>query len=708
VPNSSDVVCIDQPGQYTVTVTKGVAGLVYIGNGSASVEVILAGQRSGQGLAASMIVVRRLGALRPLASAQLNTGTLDVEGTLRIEGGVLDLAKLVVGDSAFLFANRDVHIVGLYRLTAAGDIYLNDTLTIELANGGDASFDSTGQVSGVNGLLIITPVSGARATVIWNGSMLYESPATQRGLLVARGTDVDVAYGRYGTLRVDPGSDSVEVKGEVGAQATLIVEKSQGAGETDVGMRRVRNLGRMQLTTAAAPMRVRGSIVNEGDLVLGHGDIELQVDSLHNANELTIADSATLTNGILRNRGIIEFNGSSAKLVIAGPASFLADSGGTVAGTIIAGPGGIIGGDGSVRRVISVGGTISPGEPRYPKELGLLALDTLVLDSASRTILELKGSYGFSDEYDRIDVARHLALGGTLEARKLIYYWGASCGDIVRPITWHTSAVRVGAFHSAPTLAIDAHRAYRVHMAPNAVELLGHDPTVRLSFADSTVRTDERKSSTDSTLACLSGPAPLADVIATGVSPFGQSLILDTLRFTPADWAYAKSISIQAVDDSLVEWSGHHDSIRFDLTSTDPAYSGGPTQTLLNLISDNELGPDLEIAHVGGPVVVSLGQQFEGAFEVTNYGSGNSSGSTLSFSPLQGLEYVSNGSGASCTAWLYFLYCRIDPVPDGGSLRFTILFRATTVGVHANVGWLVTAERDPTSLNHMTYTVTVN
>ena len=707
VPTNADVVCIDRPGQYFVTVLQGVASTVYVGDGSSGVELIVGRQRGTFSLDASAVVVRRQASLRTLTGAKFRTGTLDGEGTLRIDGGALEIDELVLRDGSLLFANVDVSVSGLERLTSGGDIYLNDSLTLELLHGAEASFDSTGLVSGVNGLLTIATLPGARAEVIWNGGQLYTSPATDRALVVARGVDVNLAATRYGSLTIDPDGDSIEVRGVVGSQATITIEKTRLSGATDVNLRSVRNRGRMQLTsTSGDPMNVAGSLVNEGDLALGGGEIQLHTDSLHNANELTVADSTRLTRGILRNRGTVHVTGPASDFVIAGAASFLADSGGVVTGTVVAEAGGIVGGSGALSRVIANGGLISPGDPR--QQLGSLTIDTLILDPASRTILDLYGVYGIAGDHDRIHVTEHLGLSGTLETRLLVYYRGGNCGDILQAITSDPSAVQVGSFQSAPGLSIDSVSAYLVHLAPHAVELIGYDPTSRLSFADTELRTSERTESSDSTLACLSGPGPSADVTATGVSPLGQSTILDSLQFTPTDWMYPKPIAVRAVNDTLVELKSHVDSIRFDLTSTDAAYSGSASHRLMNIISDDDLGPDLEVAHVGGPVVVSLNQQFEGAFEVTNLGPGNSSGATFAFAWLQGLDYVSHGAGVSCISYQSIVVCTVDPIPEGGTVRFTMLFRATTVGVHANAADLSGFELDPNPFDGLVYTVTVN
>jgi hypothetical protein len=116
-------------------------------------------------------------------------------------------------------------------------------------------------------------------------------------------------------------------------------------------------------------------------------------------------------------------------------------------------------------------------------------------------------------------------------------------------------------------------------------------PGITLSQTDGTTTVTEG-SETD-TYSLILNAAPTADVVVTLANGNGQTTTdVTSLTFTPTDWNVPQTVTVTAVDDTLVEGS-HNGTITHTVTSADPQYNGlaaAPTP-LTVVITDNDAPP---------------------------------------------------------------------------------------------------------------------
>ncbi len=91
---------------------------------------------------------------------------------------------------------------------------------------------------------------------------------------------------------------------------------------------------------------------------------------------------------------------------------------------------------------------------------------------------------------------------------------------------------------------------------------------------------------------------PSSDVIVTITSDAQVSTDLATVTFTAADWA-PKTITITAVNDSVIEAVTHNGLITHSIASADPLYQNLSAATLTVPIWDNDVA-SIDVTHIGG------------------------------------------------------------------------------------------------------------
>lgn len=717
IPTSSDVVCILTPGSYMVTVKRGEASRVYL-SASLTVEPNLA--IPGQPLAGRVLpfapsleagaLIMDLGWMDFQPGSRVVLDRLEVDGTLLL-GGTHDIDVVAVNRNGIV-ALRDAVLRGVRSFLLEGGLITSSGRQGEVhlsdETGTTVRFEDGAAVWGAGGRVHFIASPGTLPSVIWNDAWLHTGTVTDSVLVFVQGASLSLTGGEsnLGDIEIDPAGDSIDLSGTIGSQVTVHVNRADSGGTAPVTLRDLQNDGHLALgASSGGVVHLTGSLINEGLTSVGVGRAELSLDSLLNAGTLVTVDSMRLTRGRLRNMGLIQVTKAASDLVIAGPASFIAQPTGSIEGTISLENGGTLGGTGTLDRVVSIGGTLAPGASAGLP--GALVLSELTLDPSSTVIVDAGGTT--AGAYDRIHATDRLALGGTLETRTIVPFFAGVCGQVLYPITIDRSRTLENAFTSFSGTDIDATHRWRVHNSQWALELIGHDPTTLVSQAPSAVASREGGPGTKVDL-CLAGTRdPTADVVVSAVSRLGQTTILpNSVTFPASDWVYPRRITVSAIDDAIAE-PVRFDSIQFSLTSADAGYTGVARQQLAHSIVDDDPGPDLAVANTGGPLVVNVNQQFEGSFSVTNNGPGTSSGATFTVTPMTGLTYVSNGTGASCSPTTGVLTCTIGALAQGGVVQFTILFRATVAGVHANDVSITGNEQDPLPANDsVLYTVTVN
>ena len=717
IPTSSDIVCILGPGSHMVTVKRGEASRVYL---DASLTVEPSVVVPGPPLAGRVLPIApsfEAGALiMDLGWMDFRPGTrvvldrLEVKGTLLL-GGSHDIQDVVVKPNG-LIALRDATIRGVRTFLLEGGLLTvsGEELSVHLSDqpGTTVRLEDGASVSGAGGRATFIASPGTMPSVIWNDAWLHTGSITDSTLVFVQGASLSLTGGEsnLGDIEIDPAGDSIDISGTIGSQVTVHVNRADSGSTAPVNLRDLQNDGHLALgASSGGAVHLTGALINEGLTSVGVGRAELSLDSLLNTGTLVVVDSMRLTRGHLRNAGLVQVTKAASDLVIAGPASFIAQPAGSVDGTISLENGGALGGTGTLDRVVSLGGTVAPGASTG--RAGALVLSELTLDKSSTVIVDVGGTT--VGGYDRVHATDRLMLGGTLETRTIAPFVAGVCGQVLYPITIDRARILENGFITLAGIDIDASHRWRVHNAQWAVELIGHDPTTLVSQSPSSIAGSEGGPSSKVDLCLAGAPDPTADVVVNATSRLGQSAIVpSSVTFPASDWMHPRRIDVSAIDDAVAE-PVRHDSIQFSLTSTDAGYTGVAQQELAHTIVDDDPGPDLTVANTGGPLVVNVNQQFEGSFSITNNGPGTSSGATFTITPMTGITYVSNGAGASCSPSAGVLACTIGALAQGGVVQFTILFRATTAGVHANDVGITGNEQDPLPANDsVVYTVTVN
>jgi hypothetical protein len=712
VPYSWEVVCIVEPGSYTVTMTWGLANTLYVGDGLSSIRVGIVGPgtpASYPDFDASALVVRHNAYVAMSSGARVRLSSLEVDGTFVIEGDN-EIDGIEVGDGALFMTAGPTTLLALNDFEVAGTVLVaaGRDLVLKLGTGviDQARFDDGATVTG-DGAIYINAVPGSLPTVEWAGATL----GTRVGnptlpIVTARGTRLRLRNSdeAYGVIDIDPSGDSIEISGIIGPNAHVRVRRAQWASVEPVNLDGVINEGRLEfLSSLSSATEVTGGMVNRGTITVSTGRLDLDLDSLKNEGTILVTDSTRLLRGRLTNAGSVRLSGGAADLVIAG-GDFFAESTGSFTGRLAIEAGGRLGGTGTLDRVEALGGVVNPGIPSAP--LGDLTFNVLTLNAASRMVVELAGTT--PSTIDRLHVLNSLTLAGTLDVRSVAPFVGGVCGEIVRPITNARTATRTGTFSQYAGTKIGPHNRWRVNANATAVELIGYDPSVVLSLSPTAIAGSEGGQGGTIDL-CLGGNGPVADVTVNATSRFGQSTTTpNPTSFTTANWMLPQQLKVTAIDDAVAEPT-HVDSIRFRLTSTDQAYTGIAATQLQHTITDNDLGADLAVSLVSSPAAVTVNQQFEARYRVTNNGPASSSGSTFTISPMSGITYVGSTAQVTCTTSAGVVTCAVGALAAGASVEFVLVYRGSTSGSHANTVRITGAEYDPVVGNDsFVWNLTVN
>lgn len=713
-PTSWDVACITVPGSYTVTIRNGEAWALYIGDSAATATPMIRIEPDTQiawpprQLESGEVIVQS-GTVVMLPGASVDVGWLElhqpayfqINGHNVIEHVMVDGGTFVSGGPTIIDSLESADLEGTVVIGKSYSLTMNfvDTWSARLwFDGGTITGDDRLFVNAASGGLDVRWSNGTLGT-------LLSDPDQPIVLLRGSSLYLSALADLYGMIDVDPAGQPITLDGGIPATAHVRVRRAQWAPVAPITMDGLKNRGRLEFTTSLSEaLRIRGSLINTGTITVGPGRVDFEMDSLHNTGTITLSDSMRLTQGYLRNAGDIHVSGPKGDIVVAGIGDYLAQGSGAVHGTLFVEAGGKASGIGTINRVVSRGGTIDPGG--IGARIGHLTINTLLLDSASQVIVEIADTTAGS--YDRLHVTTNLKLDGALFISSMWPFQGGTCGQVVRPITHGRTGIRSGAFADTLGTFAGPGRRWRVHTTPTSIDLIGHDPYA-VSVSPAQIATAEGGQAVPVSV-CLPGTSPPSSSVMVDItSRFGQSSISPAqVQFSTANWLYPQAVSVSALDDAVAEPTVT-DSIQLRLTSADKKYTGVPKTQIANTITDNDDGADLTVAHAGGPLAVNLNQQFEGLFRVTNNGPAASTGSTVVITPMAGLTYVSNSPLVSCTPGTGVVTCTVGPVAAGASTDFTILFRASSSGVHTNTATVTGNEGDHVPANNAgNWTVTVN
>lgn len=104
----------------------------------------------------------------------------------------------------------------------------------------------------------------------------------------------------------------------------------------------------------------------------------------------------------------------------------------------------------------------------------------------------------------------------------------------------------------------------------------------------------------------LSGQ-PTSNVVFSLVAPSSQlNLSASTLTFTPGNWSAAQTVTVTAVDDSVID-GPHSAGIVITAVSADTRYTNSPVADVGVAITDNDTGPAIVLAATGGNTTVTEG-----------------------------------------------------------------------------------------------------
>jgi uncharacterized protein (DUF1800 family) len=129
---------------------------------------------------------------------------------------------------------------------------------------------------------------------------------------------------------------------------------------------------------------------------------------------------------------------------------------------------------------------------------------------------------------------------------------------------------------------------------------------VTLTESSGSTAVSEAGPTSDSFTIVLSGQ-PTSNVVFTLAAPAAQlSLSAPTLTFTPGNWSTAQTVTVTAVDDSVIDGT-HSATIVITTASADTRYNNSPVADVVVTITDNDTGPAIVLAATGGNTTVTEG-----------------------------------------------------------------------------------------------------
>ncbi|MEZ4424284.1 MAG: DUF11 domain-containing protein [Gemmatimonadota bacterium] len=771
-PSLTDNVCIDAPGTYTVTADYDVlTTLVQVGGAGATATLRLEHSllvdegivvEAGSRLQIDGAQTVHLGSSPPASGVVLpDADWFENRGVVEIENGcgctpptqwhfrsILNLGWMsVAGPARFVVLGelgdtegRDFENRGILLTSGADTIKVTAHTNGAYSAPRGGAFRQTGGTIGGS-----APIRVDRfGDFVWDGGTLPVNTANPALPLLALG---DVQHLWFN----DPALDGhVQVEGgtwidtDIGPGVRLRVDADLTHGNFlwfQMPNAEVRNSGTIELVTvpasgrwgdfmimwsASGPPAAPGRFTNDGTITsVGGGDLVLTAvfgEETHvtNTGTISVADQGQVrvdasgpagTPSTLIHTGLItaepgsEFEIHEGTMTISGS--------GRMTGQLVLDHA-TLRGRGTLDRVLSTGGTLSPGTPG-PTVLGIsprygtLTMSSLVLDAQSEVTAEVGGTT--PDRYDRIVVSENVHYDGTLRAVTVAPFQGGVCGQVIPILTDNTHTTKTplarGAFGTLQGFALDATRAWRLHNPDGVLALAGYQPGPDRLYATRSSVVLAEGGSPRTYSACLGDAAPTSDVTVTPTAQQGELLVSPPFTVTPTDWALPRSLTVRAIDDAAVQGL-HTDQVQHRMTSPDPRYNDPNAAPIDATIQDNDGEADLSLLQVSQEDNQFVGDVMNTVFRVTNAGPTESSGSTVVSTPLTGLGFVS-ATGATCTATGGVVTCAVGPVPSGGQVDVTVTFEGLTVGLHTST-WTVQGQQpDPDATNDaVDYTQRVN
>lgn len=712
-PTWSDRVCFTANGVYTVTLSRSdtVATLMIDDNAGVTFDA-----GSTLGIVTDSLLVKRLGRLSIVGCADLSSRFSEVIGTFEA------MPSTSCGNSIYVGVLAGSGLLTLHDAALSSIAFMNGgelrlTGTSEIGFGSGVGVVSAGTLTG-SGTLRLTGMD----TLIWNGDPLPGRDA------VTHRARVRVDAGWFFLPTGGSGvSGAIDVVGGATAQSARFVTGDVPAG-VDLGLT---TSGYYVLEHQAPSVTTRYTVMGQLTLAPSDGPLTVEVDTLVVANRLTTALQASVldtyrvenrgradlaaplhlaatwlqslpTFSTHENRGTIATTGSG-QLEIGTLATFALNPTARFTGRLVLDDGELTG-DGTLDVVESRGGTIAPGTGWGG--IGTITMRSLHLSQSSEVELEIGGPANGAS--DRVRVTGTAQLGGTLDVRNVNGFAGGRCGDVVPVITGTSAGFASGHFTQFQGTQLAADREWRLAPASTAQSLVGFDPRADFSVAPDSLPLAEGGAA-GAVSACLGRLVPTADVNVT-ITPRARGVTTtpSLLTFTPSNWALPQPLIVQAIDDPHAE-GPHVDSVRFVLASADPRYTGVARQELAVPLTDNDPAVDLALSLVTIDSIASINEQLDARFRITNAGPGASRGSTFTVRPMAGLTFVSSSAGVTCTATATTLTCTVSALAAGASTEFTLLFRATTAGVHSNTGRVTGRDFDPNAIdNDLVWRVTIS
>ncbi|MBK8249384.1 MAG: hypothetical protein IPK85_18600 [Gemmatimonadetes bacterium] len=693
VPYYNSWACITTPGSYTVTVDSwGVADL-YLGDGTSDIRLeVVANALPTRGLDVDRLFVYANARLVQTSGAPIEGEELHLYGAYDARGDNI-WGDLEVYAGGILNVREPSRITSSDVVRFNGYTFLSTAADLSLSGGGYVYI--TGSISGDARMF----VDDAAEVLLANAHFGTLLSAPTDPILRVRGSDVDVFFNATGAVEVDPAGETVELIGEMDSAMRVLVRKSQWGTSTlrlGDGNRPLANEGTLELQDGTGTsLSVVGSVVSTGTITLGPGRLAIAADSLRNEGTITVADSTTLSSGFLRNLGTVQVLGSPADLVVSSAASFYAEPTGATTGTIVLANAGRLRGRGSMERVVSLGGVVSPGTTTTH---GTLTVSDLSLDAASRVVIDVGGTA--NGTYDAVHTTSRLTMAGTVDLQEIAPFTGGVCGQSFEPLTRAPGSSRSGAFAQWTGLTPGTHRAWRTATLQNSIAVYGYDPTRRVSLSAGAVGAVEGGASGMASV-CIGSNTPTATVTVTPGSRLGQTTPSPIpLSFTTTNWFAPQALTVTAIDDLIGE-APRADSIRFRLTSADPAYHNlVPLNELAVIVADNDPAADLAVSLLSAPDSVNANQVFEARYRVINNGPGVSNGSTFTITAMDGMTFQSSTPQVTCRAGVGILTCTVAALAAGAQVDFTLVMRAGVAGSYINtvrivgVDWDVVAGND--------------
>lgn len=694
VPAASESVCFSALGGYTVTLPAAVtvtelsitagASVAFTSGASALTvhRTLSVGARAGivlrQAIGLTTDSVSVHGELRLKGTSSLaDVRVLHNDGILEFDGAPQAYVEHVVNEGEISLP-RPVDVLTTYRFEQRGGTVRGDRLKVVQQPGSDTArlvwsggtleprqgatavletslvgvvLESTQLVGSINmvvrndtligniGAGVTLTVTGpAWSTTLWHRPPLAAPP--------------DIAVQIDGTLRAVPADSGLPL-------GATFQYRANG---------QMINRGRVEVggSTAALYLMPRGvSFENHGTIVgVGPGHVALRLE-----------DPAPF---VFRNYGLVD----SMSTQLAG-AEYIAMPKSRHNGYVFM-FGGLLRGSGYVRSLWVDHGRVAPGttigEQLPVPQVAALEFDTLTLRDSSEVQLDVISEHAS----DQLIIGDRVDYGGRLLVRTWAGYLGTAgtCGQRV-PVFIERDVVRTPFSTLYPvdlSIPVGSRRAWRLSQSDTTF-LAGYDPTVSIELAPNVALAEGGVSASYDV--CLGIPVDTGLVSVSFASSTGDVRVVPAqFSLWNATFTDLRTVTLSAIEDALSE-GPHVDSIVPLVTMSGVPVGPTPRATIVS-ISDNDPGVDLAISLTSTNNPVTVGQEFERRFRVTNLGPAASTGSIVSIPVLAGATFAGNTAGSNCAMVGAELQCTVGPLAVGAFYEFFVLFTATTVGTHTN------------------------